>query len=152
MTGDCSAVHCSPPFSAFAWPDSSYDRHAGKRTITGKVRWLSRGERERRISLDSGSESCLTHSGLQTELSNYFWNSSDTHKRFLQAAWPTIFFDIRRWTATWCELSWLNGIKKKIEDGEEEEQEEEEGEKKNASVTCQKWFLICACSISGSNT
>ncbi len=35
-----STVHFSPS----AWLDSSYDRHAGKRTITGKVRWLSRGE------------------------------------------------------------------------------------------------------------
>lgn len=41
--GDCCTLLS---FSPSAWLDSSYDRHAGKRTITGNVRWLSRGEKE----------------------------------------------------------------------------------------------------------
>lgn len=81
MTGDCSGFLS---LSASAWPDSSYDRHAGKRTITGKVIWLSGGEKE---TLDFGSESCLPHYALRTELSNCFWTTSDARSGFLQAPW-----------------------------------------------------------------
>lgn len=65
-------------------------------------------ERKRRIMLQSRP----SLSGLRTELSDCFWNTSDAHSGFLQP--PDIthitetFVDIRRRTATGCEPLWLN--------------------------------------------
>lgn len=62
-----SAVHFSPS----AWLDCNYDRHAGKRTITGKVKWLSRREREThlaRLSLAQRFPCCTLDFGLSCQI------------------------------------------------------------------------------------
>lgn len=103
-----------------AWLDSSYDRHAGKRTITGKVRWLSGGEKETRLAQPRLGESRLLYSGLRTELSNAFGISQTPIVDSCRPPDITLitqtFFDIRRrmssnwvWATVWAESGELGG-------------------------------------------
>lgn len=101
-----NTVHFSPS----AWPDSSYDRHAGKRTIAGQMTH-SRGERDTSCSTLAKKVACCT---LDFELSCQISFGIPQTRKVDSCRPPDITliteksFDIRRRTATGCKQLWLN--------------------------------------------